>query len=152
MKDIVEIEKHLEHINKLVMSKYRETAQKCDLTDEQFHLLIELYQHQELMVSSDRLPPTVGEIAADIGNAPNTLSEKIKRLEKKDLVKRVKDNEDLRITRLLLTDKGYILMDSIKNESTKYFIYNALEKMDEKSLNNLLDGLKQLNENLFENI
>ena len=148
---MMEIQKYLEHINKLVRSKYRETAQKCNLTDEQFHLLIELYHHHELMVSPDMLPPTVGEIAADIGNAPNTLSEKIKRLEKKDLVKRVKDENDLRINRVLLTDKGKALMDSIKNESTKNFIYNALEKMDEKSLNNLLGGLKQLNENLSQN-
>lgn len=150
MREIIEIEKRMEQINKLLMLKYRKTAQKCDLTNEQFHLLIQLFQHKELTVSSGKLPPTVSEIAADIGNAPNTLSEKIKRLEKKDLVKRVKDSKDLRITRLSLTDKGQNLMENIKEESTKTYIYKALERMDEKSLKNLLDGLEQFNKNLIE--
>lgn len=144
----MEIWKHLEHINKLIRLKHRETAQKYGLTFEQFHLLIELDHHHELMVSTDILPPTVGEIAADIGNAPHTLSERLKRLEKKDLVKKIKDEKDLRINRVVLTDKGQALIDRIKNESSNIFIYNALKKMDEKSLNNLLAGLKQLNENL----
>lgn len=39
-------------------------------------------------------------------------------------------------------------MDNIKDESTNIFIYNALEIMDEKSLDGLLNGLKQLDENL----
>ncbi len=144
----MEIQKHLEHINKLIQLKHRETAQKCGLTFEQFHLLIELDHHHELMVTEDILPPTVGEIAADIGNAPHTLSERIKRLEKKGLVKKIRDKRDLRINRVALTDKGQILIDRIKNESGNIFICNALEKMDEKLLNGLLDGLKQLNENL----
>jgi len=147
----VEIGKHLEHINKLVRSKYRETAQKHDLTLEQFHLLIELYHHHGLMVTEDILPLTVGEIAADIGNAPHTLSERIKRLEKKDLIKKMRDKNDQRINRVLLTDKGQHLMDSIKDESTNIFIYNALDKIDESLLDGLLNGLKQLNENLSGN-
>lgn len=147
----MEIGNYFEHINKLVRSKYRETAQKHDLTLEQFHLLIELYQHHGLMVTEDILPLTIGEIAADIGNAPHTLSERIKRLEKKGLIKKVRDKKDLRVNRVLLTDKGQSLMDNIKDESTNIFIYNALGKMDDKSLNRLLNGLKQLDENLSGN-
>ena len=102
------------------------------------------------MVTEDILPPTVGEIAADIGNAPHTLSERIKRLEKKGLVKKIRDKRDLRINRVALTDKGQILIDRIKNESGNIFICNALEKMDEKLLNDLLGGLKQVDRNLSQ--
>ena len=135
-------------MNKLIRLKHRETAQKYGLTFEQFHLLIELDHHAEFKVSAHDLPPTVGEIAADVGNAPHTLSERIKRLEKKGMVKKIRDEKDLRINRVMLTDKGQNLINRIKNEAGNIFIYNALEKMDKKSLNDLLNGLKQLNENL----
>lgn len=146
--DIIEIHEHWEHINKQIRLKHRETAQKHGLTFEQFHLLIELDHHHELTVTADVLPPTVGEIAAGIGNAPHTLSERIKRLEKKGFVEKKRDEKDLRISRVMLTDKGQGLIDSIKNEAGNIFIYNALEKMDEESLHNLLEGLRQLTKNL----
>ena len=146
--NIIEIWKYWEHTNKLIRLKHRETAKKYGLTFEQFHLLIELDHHAEFKVSTYELPPTVGEIAADVGNAPHTLSERIKRLEKKGLVKKIRDEKDLRINRVMLTDKGQTLLDRIKNEAVNIFIHNALEEMDERSLNNLLNILKQLNENL----
>ncbi|OEC85617.1 MULTISPECIES: MarR family winged helix-turn-helix transcriptional regulator [Methanobacterium] len=148
--NITEILRYWEHINKLIRLKHRETAQKYELTFEQFHLMIELDHHAEFRLDTYQLPPTVGEIAADIGNAPHTLSERIKRLEKKGMVKKIKDEEDLRINRVMLTDKGQNLIDRIKNESNNIFIYSALEEMDEKTLGNLSNGLKQLNENLLK--
>lgn len=148
--NIKEIWNYWEHINKLILLKRRETAQKYGLTFEQFHLLIELDHHAEFKVSTCDLPPTVGEIAADVGNAPHTLSERIKRLEKKDLVKKIKDEKDLRINRVMLTEKGQNLIDRIKNEAVSIFIYNALGEMDETSLNNLSSSLKQLHGNLIK--
>ena len=148
--NIKEIWNYWEHINKLILLKRRETAQKYGLTFEQFHLLIELDHHAEFRVSTCDLPPTVGEIAADVGNAPHTLSERIKRLEKKDLVKKIKDEKDLRINRVMLTEKGQSLIDRIKNEAISIFIYNALGEMDETSLDNLSSSLKQLHGNLIK--
>ena len=144
----MEIQENLELINNLIQSKYLETAKNCNLTLEQFHILIELYYHYGSMISDEILPLSIGEIAEDIGNAPHTLSERIKRLEKKDLIKKVRDEKDHRITRVLLSPKGYSLMDNIEKKSNYIFIYKALEKMDETILNNLLDGLKQLKMNL----
>ena len=43
---------------------------------------------------------------------------------------------------------GQILIDKIKNEACNIFIHNTLEKMDQKSLNNLLTSLKELNQKL----
>lgn len=63
----------------------------------------------------------------------------------------MRDEKDQRINQVLLTDKGHILIDSIKNESTNIFIYKALVEMDYKSLNEILNCLKQLNENLSRN-
>jgi DNA-binding MarR family transcriptional regulator len=146
--NIIEIWKYWEKINRNIRLKHRETAQKYGFTFEQFHLLIELDQHTELKLTADILPPTIGEVADDIGNAPHTLSERIKRLEKKGLVEKRRDNKDLRVNRIMLTHQGQLLIDKIKNEAGNIFIYNTLEHMDQKSLNNLLIGLKELNQEI----
>jgi len=135
------------HVDRLVRLKYHEAAKKHGLTLEQFHLLIELDELELDIISEDALPPTIGEIATDIGNAPHTLSGRIKRLEKKGLIKKVKDEKDLRINRVVFTEKGRNMIENIKEEVSSVFIKNTL-KMDEKSLNNLLEGLEELNKNL----
>lgn len=150
--NIIEIWKYWEKINRSIRLKHRETAQKYGFTFEQFHLLIELDQHTELKITDDISPPTIGEVADDIGNTPHTLSERIKRLEKKGLVEKRRDNKDLRVIRVMLTPKGQKLIDKIKNEAGNIFIYNNLEQMDHKSLNNLLIGLKQLNQEISKEV
>lgn len=145
--DVAEIWNYLEHVDRMVRLKHHEAAKKYGLTLEQFHLLIELDELELDVISDEALPPTIGEIAADIGNAPHTLSGRIKRLEKKGLVKKIRDKKDLRINRVVFTKKGQSLIDTIKKEVSNIFIQKAAE-MDEKSLNNLLKGLKELNEKL----
>lgn len=148
MDDVVEILKYWEEINKRIRLKHRETAQKYGFSFEQFHLLIELDHHYELTISSDSLPPTIGNIADHTGNAPHTISERIKRLEKKGLIQKIKDNKDHRVCRVILSEEGQKIIDEIKNEAGNIFLIDALQKMDNKSLENLSNGLKQLNQNL----
>ncbi|HMM22430.1 MAG TPA: MarR family winged helix-turn-helix transcriptional regulator [Selenomonadales bacterium] len=130
-------------ISKLVALKHHELARKYDLTLEQFHLLIEL-DELELDVAEDAAPPTVGQIAETVGNAPHTLSERIKRLGKKGLIEKVKDAKDLRINRVVLTPAGRELLDKISREAFNNFMYGSLEEMGEESLGNLLECLEQL--------
>ena len=116
---------------------------------EQFHLLIELDELELDIISEKALPPTIGEIAADVGNAPHTLSGRIKRLEKKGLVKKIRDEKDLRINRVVFTKKGRDLINTIKKESGDEFVQKAV-KLDKKTLNDLLNGLKELTQSLSE--
>lgn len=134
-------------INEIMELKWHEIAQQFNLSLEQFHLLIEL-EELELNVSNETQLPTVGEIASNMGNAPNTLSERIKRLEKKGLVEKIKDNNDLRVSRVALTNEGRKLIESIKNQVGKNLLNDILEKMDEESLDNLLKSLYQLHDHL----
>ena len=142
---ILEIMNYGQLITKMVVAKHHETAQRYNLSLEQFHLLIEI-DELELDISDDTLPPTVGQIAANIGNAPHTLSEKIKRLEKKKLVEKIRDSADLRITRVVLTESGRNLVKHIKNEAGNTFIFNTLAKMSNQSLDSLSDSLRQFTE------
>lgn len=148
--DVTEIWKCWKQINRRVTLKHHEIALKYGLTLEQFHLMIEMDELELDVISDEALPPTIGEIAADLGNAPHTLSERIKRLEKKGLVEKIKDDKDLRINRVIFTEKGRNLINIIKKEANDIFIQSALHKMDEKTLNDLLKGLKELNKDLSQ--
>lgn len=131
------------HIDKLIHLEYHEVAQKNNLTLEQFHVLIEI-DDLCLDVLNEGIAPTVGTIAANIGNAPHTLSEKITRLEKKGLVEKIKDKNDLRISRVVLTDKGTKLIEKIKHQADQMFIKAALTNMDNSYLDMLNEGLENL--------
>lgn len=148
MENIIEIVNTWEEINKRIRLKHRETAQKYGFSFEQFHLLIELDHHNEMTISSDYLPPTIGNIADFTGNAPHTISERVKRLEKRGLILKIKDEEDHRICRVVLSKEGQKMIGKIRNEAGNIFLNNALKKMDEKSLENLFKSLKELNQNL----
>ena len=148
MDNVIEILKCWELINKRVRLKHRETAQNYGFSFEQFHLLIELVHHNELKIASDSLPPTIGNIADHTGHAPHTISERIKRLEKKGLIMKIRDENDHRVCRVMLSEDGQKTIDEIKNEAGNIFLNNALSKMDDKSLENLLNGLKKLDQNL----
>lgn len=139
---ITEALKYWNLLNRTIHLKHHETARKYNLTLEQFHLLIELYE-METDLSKDQ-SPTIGDIANRSGNAPHTLSERVKRLEKKGLVAKIKDTRDLRVSRVVLTTRGRELVKRIRTESRDIFFYNALEKMDEKSLDCLLECFREL--------
>jgi DNA-binding MarR family transcriptional regulator len=143
-----EVFKCWKHLNRQIHLKHHEIAQNYGLTLEQFHLLMELDELELDIISDDLLPPTIGELAADIGNAPHTLSGRIKRLEKKGLIKKIQDENDLRINRVVFTENGQELINTIKKEAHNAFIQNALKKMDKETLDNFYEGLKELIKNL----
>lgn len=143
---VVEAVRYWNLLNRKIHLKHHETAQKYNLTLEQFHLLIELNE-LELDIPENQ-SPTVGEIANRSGNAPHTLSERINRLEKRGLVIKIKDKRDLRVSRVVLTVKGRDLVNTIRTESKNIFLYSALEKMDEKSIDCLMECLKKISEEL----
>ncbi|EOD00261.1 MarR family winged helix-turn-helix transcriptional regulator [Caldisalinibacter kiritimatiensis] len=135
-----QIIEHIKQINRLVHTKHHEVAKEHNLTLDQFHLLVHLPKREE--------PPTISEIADRASKAHNTISEKVTRLEEKGLVKRVRDEKDRRISRVVITEKGQKLLDTIKRQAGYEFVYNALEKIDNEIVDNLLGGLKELSEQL----
>ncbi|MZK53531.1 MarR family transcriptional regulator [Clostridium beijerinckii] len=136
-----------EEINELIHEKYHELAKKYDLSLEQFHLLIEL---EELMldVNNEFKAPTVGQIAKNINNSQNTVSERITRLENKGLVSRIKDIDDKRISRVILTDKGRKLIESIENEASSKYLFNSISSMEDIYIDSLLKNLEKLVEQM----
>ncbi len=136
-----------DEIDTLIHQKYHELAKKNDLSLEQFHLLIEL---DELMldINDEYQAPTVGEIAKNINHSQNTVSERISRLENKGLVKRVRDCNDRRISRVVLTEEGRNLIKSMDKQASSRFLFRSLWNMENSDLSHLQKCLENLIEQM----
>ncbi|GFN34287.1 MarR family winged helix-turn-helix transcriptional regulator [Tepidimicrobium xylanilyticum] len=134
---------YIKGCNDIIHKKGHKIAQEYGLTYDQFHILIFLCK---------KGTPTINEISSKFSRAQNTISEKISRLEEKELVKRVGDPEDRRITRVILTEKGLDLIQTIKRERSTRVIYQALEKMEGQEIENLLINLSKLYKYLREEV
>lgn len=130
-------------VDELIHGRYHKLAKKYNLSLEQFHLLIEL-DELALNLSDEMSAPTIGDIAKNINNSQNTVSEKVNRLEKKGLVKRVKSEEDRRVSRVVLTDEGRKLINDISEEASGRFLLDSILNLDESDIDNLLNGLEKL--------
>ncbi|WP_321422520.1 MarR family winged helix-turn-helix transcriptional regulator [uncultured Methanobacterium sp.] len=140
---VTEAAEYWDVINRIIHLKHHETARKHGLTLEQFHLLLKL-DNLELIGLKNDTAPTIGEMASKLGNAPHTLSEKIKRLEKRGFVDKIRDKDDQRINRVMLTANGHQMVQDIRTESRDIFFYHALEKLDEKSLDCMVNSFKEI--------
>jgi len=140
---IRKIIEYKDEIDILIHQNYHKLARENGLSLEQFHLLIEL---DELMldIHDNNQAPTVGELAKNINNAQNTVSERITRLENKGLVKRIKDCSDRRISRVILTDEGRSLIEQIEKQARGRFLQNCLSNMEDADIDNLERCLKKL--------
>ena len=136
------ISNYIRECSNIIHAKGHQIAQEYDLTYDQYHLLIYL--------SFMQTPPTISDISKKFNRAQNTISEKVSRLEEKNLAIRTDDEQDRRITRVIITEKGIELIHTIKQERSNRATYRALEKMDESEVDNLLLSLTKLYDNLKE--
>lgn len=140
IKQIIFLQKR---VNSLIHEKHHDLAQKHGLSLEQYHLLVEL---EELMLDVEEVAeaPTIGDIAQNVNNSQNTVSEKVSRLEKKGLVLRVRDEKDRRISRVVLTQEGKQLVEEIGKQGGSKFLYDSLSCMDVQMVDHLLMSLRLL--------
>ena len=93
------------------------------------------------------------ELAEKLNVSPATVNVTVKRLEKSGYLERIKDKDDLRISRVSLTEKGKAIAEeafhSINEVSEK--VFKNLSPEEEKDLNFLLtkinDGLMEVLDN-----
>lgn len=130
-------------LDRMIHMRHHEVAQEHNLSLDQFHLLIHLI-HWDISEKS----PTIGDIAKRSKRAQNTISERVTRLEEKGLLKRIKDEDDRRISRVVMTEDGIKLMKSINYKASNAFVSKALSRMDDDISTRLLEGLNFLVENL----
>jgi len=142
-RDLREITDSLEELDRLVHARHHRLAQKYNLTEEQYSLLIEL-DELCLDVADGEAAPTIGQMAEVFRNAQNTMSDRISRLERRGLVQRVPDPEDRRVSRVVVTAAGQQLLDTIRQEAGRDFLLDALGRMPGGTVAGLRTGLSEL--------
>jgi DNA-binding MarR family transcriptional regulator len=85
----------------------------------------------------------VSEIARQMYLHPATVVGILDRLEKQDLVTRVRSNEDRRVVRVEMTARGEALVKKAP-EVAQGLLVAGLEKLPLKRLKNIAEGLDQL--------
>jgi DNA-binding MarR family transcriptional regulator len=101
---IVSIEKNFRQICCKIKQKGREILTDFEITPPQFTALLILLEEDNL---------TISELSNEMYLACSTVTDLLDRMEKNALVKRVKDENDRRISRIKVLEKGYTVLDEV---------------------------------------
>ncbi|MFE7063125.1 MarR family winged helix-turn-helix transcriptional regulator [Sutcliffiella halmapala] len=108
---VADIEKSLRYIATLVKQKGREILSNYTITPPQFVAL------QWLMEGGDM---TIGELSTKMYLACSTTTDLVDRMEKNELVQRVKDPNDRRVVRIHLLEEGARIIEEVVHKRQEY--------------------------------
>lgn len=110
-------------------------CEEYGLTMMQVRILTELYQNSS---------HTIGSLAADTCMAGANISVMCKKLEKMEFLERIRDQEDQRVVKVVLTDKGNGIITEIdRNLNIKFS--EQIKDIDEETLDDIIMGMEKLN-------
>ena len=119
-----------ENGNNFIISKLKESGY-AQLSPSHGDILVVLYKYEKL---------TMKEISEKIHRTKATVSVLIDKLEKAELVKREKSQDDARNIFIILTQKGKSLEPTFNNISNELnaILYNGFSEKESKDLDKLL--------------
>lgn len=135
---VAEIEKDLRYIAGIIKQKGREILSNYTITPPQFVALQWLFEDGDM---------TIGELSHKMYLAFSTTTDLIDRMEKNQLVKRVKDEKDRRVVRIHLLDEGVRIIDEVIKKRQIY-LSEILENFSEEEVTLLKKNLRKLYENM----
>lgn len=140
LEQVAVIEKSLRMVSDIIKQKGREILNEFPITPPQFIALQWLHEFGDM---------TIGELSSKMYLACSTTTDLIDRMEKNELVERVKDTNDRRVVRIHLLDKGKKIIREVIQQRQVY-LQNVLEDFTqdnvdflEQSLNVLLEEMKK---------
>src|SRR4051794_4339857 len=101
---IAKIEKEMRYVSGLIKQKGREILTNYKITPPQFVALQWLFEEGDM---------TIGELSAKMYLAFSTTTDLIDRMEKNELLRRVKDEKDRRVVRIHLLEEGKRIIDEV---------------------------------------
>ncbi|SDZ67519.1 DNA-binding transcriptional regulator, MarR family [Evansella caseinilytica] len=137
---VANIEKSLRMIADIVKQKGREILNEFPITPPQFVALQWLHEFGDM---------TIGELSSKMYLACSTTTDLVDRMEKNELVERVKDTNDRRVVRIHLLDKGTTIIREVIQQRQGY-LQGVLDNFSveevnllEKSVNFLYEEMKR---------
>ncbi|MFJ5965521.1 MarR family winged helix-turn-helix transcriptional regulator [Bacillus sp. NPDC093026] len=119
---VADIEKSLRHIAAIIKQKGREILHQYTITPPQFVGLQWLYEFGDM---------TIGELSQKMYLACSTTTDLIDRMEKSELVERVKDPSDRRVVRIHLLPEGERIIQEVIVKRQEY-VSELLEAFSEE--------------------
>ena len=121
---------------------FNTVCEQYGLTALQARILMKLYMCEK---------HTIGSLAERVCSAETNMSAMCKKLEKMDLILRVRDKADERVVKVELTDKGKDIVYNI-NEMLNKRIAKSIEGNMEETLKDIIRGKNKLNDLLEKDI
>lgn len=132
------LEKILRNINRAINTVLRKEASKMDINLTQFYILTHLNHHPLI---------PIGELSRQFELSPSTVTAHMDVLEGKGLTEREREDEDRRVVKVNLTEKGRAFVAGLI-ESRTQVLREALVGVEEKRLKEIEDTLNFLLEKL----
>jgi DNA-binding MarR family transcriptional regulator len=138
-RSIVEkLEKNLRYIAEIIKQKGREILNGYSLTPPQFVALQWLYESGDM---------TIGELSGKMYLAFSTTTDLMDRMEKNELVQRIRDPQDRRVVRIqLLAKGGKIIQEVIKKRQD--YLYEVLSNSLDHEISSLGESLFMLHQEM----
>lgn len=132
------IERTLRMVADIVKQKGREILNEFPITPPQFVALQWLHEYGDM---------TIGELSSKMYLAYSTTTDLIDRMEKNELVERVKDENDRRVVRIHLLEKGTTIIREVINQREAY-LKDVLGNFSKEEVDFLETSLTQLFEEM----
>ncbi|MBK5484235.1 MarR family transcriptional regulator [Peribacillus sp. TH16] len=137
---VVEIERELRYVSSWLKQRGREILSDYKITIPQFLALQWLFEGGDM---------TIGELSTKMFLAFSTTTELIDRMEKHQLVQRVKDEKDRRVVRIHLLEEGERIIEEVINKRQQY-LSGVLVNFSESDIVSLSGTLAKLHQEMKE--
>lgn len=138
LETVADIEKDLRYISGIIKQKGRELLSNYTITPPQFIALQWLFEDGDM---------TIGELSNKMFLACSTTTDLVDRMEKNELVVRVKDPNDRRVVRIHLLDEGERIIDEVIKKRQLY-LQEVLKDFSGGEVLSLKEGLAKLHQEM----
>lgn len=132
------MEKELRYVATIIKQNGRKILKNYTITPPQFIALQWLFEHGDM---------TIGELSNKMYLAFSTTTDLVDRMEKNNLVKRVRDEKDRRVVRIHLLSEGERVIEEVI-EKRRNYLNSVLANFDEKELLQFSRLLSKLHEEM----
>ena len=132
----IRIEENLRRVCYKIKKKGREILNDVEIPPPQFEAL-------QYLRNEDNL--TIGELSSRMYLACSTVTDLLDRMERNELVRRVKDENDRRIVRIVVLQKGHDLIKLVMENRINY-VESILSQLDETVIDAIDEGFRIFNE------
>ncbi|MFX3674555.1 MAG: MarR family winged helix-turn-helix transcriptional regulator [Paenisporosarcina sp.] len=128
------LEKELRYISGIIKQKGREILSNYTITPPQFIALQWLFEHGDM---------TIGDLSTKMYLAFSTTTDLVDRMEKNQLVLRVRNEQDRRVVQIHLLKEGERVIEEVI-EKRKDYLRDVLSEFDEQEVSQLSMLLRKL--------